>query len=67
MRSPTPIVTRVDRLNAFYPAEGYHQDYLIHNPDSLYIEINDMPKIANLKRIYPALYSDKPVTVHMPS
>ena len=59
----SPIVTRVDRLTAFYPAEGYHQDYLIHNPDSLYIVINDQPKIGNLKRIYPALYNDRPVMV----
>jgi peptide-methionine (S)-S-oxide reductase len=58
-----PIVTRVDRLSGFYPAEGYHQDYLIHNPDSGYIQINDLPKIANLKRIYPELYRDKPVMV----
>jgi peptide-methionine (S)-S-oxide reductase len=59
----SPIVTRVDRLNGFYSAEGYHQDYLIHNPDSLYIVINDLPKISNLKRVYPALYSEKPVMV----
>jgi peptide-methionine (S)-S-oxide reductase len=58
-----PIVTRVDRIAAFYPAEGYHQDYLIHNPDSGYIMVNDLPKIANLKRIYPELYSEKPVMV----
>lgn len=58
-----PIVTRLDRLTAFYPAEGYHQDYLIHNPDNPYIVVNDLPKIGNLKRIYPALYRDKPVTV----
>ncbi|MGH6873105.1 MAG: peptide-methionine (S)-S-oxide reductase MsrA [Rhizomicrobium sp.] len=58
-----PIVTRVDRFTAFYPAEDYHQDYLIHHPDDGYIQINDLPKIANLKRIYPALYRDKPVTV----
>jgi peptide-methionine (S)-S-oxide reductase len=58
-----PIVTRVDKLVGFYPAEGYHQDYLIHNPDSGYIQINDLPKIANLKRIYPELYRDKPVMV----
>ncbi len=58
-----PIVTRVDRLTAFYPAEDYHQDYLIHNPDSGYIVVNDLPKIANLKRIYPELYRDKPVMV----
>jgi peptide-methionine (S)-S-oxide reductase len=58
-----PIATRVDRFTAFYPAEGYHQDYLIHNPDSMYIVVNDLPKIANLKRVYPALYRDKPVMV----
>jgi peptide-methionine (S)-S-oxide reductase len=56
-----PIVTRMDRLSGFYPAEAYHQDYLIHNPDSLYIVINDLPKIANLKRLYPALYRESPV------
>ena len=32
-----PIATRLDRLSGFYPAEAYHQDYLQHNPDSLYI------------------------------
>jgi peptide-methionine (S)-S-oxide reductase len=58
-----PIVTRVDRLTGFYRAEDYHQDYLIHNPDALYIVINDLPKIANLKRVYPGLYRDKPVMV----
>ncbi|HEY2068838.1 MAG TPA: peptide-methionine (S)-S-oxide reductase MsrA [Rhizomicrobium sp.] len=58
-----PIVTRVDKFTTFYAAEDYHQDYLIHNPDSGYIQANDLPKIANLKRIYPALYRDKPVTV----
>jgi peptide-methionine (S)-S-oxide reductase len=34
---------------------------LIHHPDSLYIVINDLPKISNLKRIYPALYRETPV------
>jgi peptide-methionine (S)-S-oxide reductase len=58
-----PIVTRLDKFAAFYPAEGYHQDYLIHNPDQPYIAINDLPKIANLKRIYPELYREKPVMV----
>jgi peptide-methionine (S)-S-oxide reductase len=53
-----PIVTRVEALKGFYAAEAYHQDYLIHNPHSAYIVINDLPKIANLKRIYPDLYSD---------
>lgn len=59
----SPIVTRLDPLRAFYVAEGYHQDYLIHNPDSPYIIVNDLPKIANLKRLYPALYRETPAMV----
>ncbi len=58
-----PIVTRVDSLVAFYPAEGYHQDYLIHHPDQPYIVYNDLPKIANLKRLYAGLYRAAPVMV----
>jgi peptide-methionine (S)-S-oxide reductase len=56
-----PIVTRIDHLKGFYPAEGYHQDYLAHNPSSPYIAYNDLPKIENLKRVFPAYYSDRPV------
>jgi peptide-methionine (S)-S-oxide reductase len=58
---PAPIVTRVDPLPAFYAAEGYHQDYLLHHPNSMYIVINDMPKVANLQRVFPALYQSSPV------
>jgi len=58
-----PIVTRVEPLKGFYAAEGYHQDYLIHHPESLYIQLNDLPKIAALKRLYPNVYRDAPVTV----
>ncbi|MBV8184050.1 MAG: peptide-methionine (S)-S-oxide reductase MsrA [Hyphomicrobiales bacterium] len=54
-----PIVTRVEPLSGFYPAEAEHQDYLIRHPNSLYIVINDLPKIANLKRIYPELFNEK--------
>jgi len=56
-----PIVTRVDPLKGFYPAEAYHQDFLIRNPSYPYIVINDLPKIANLKRLFPEQYRDKPV------
>jgi peptide-methionine (S)-S-oxide reductase len=59
----SPIVTETTAFKAFYPAEGYHQDYLIHNPDSMYIAFNDLPKIDNLKRMFPDLYRDKPVMV----
>ena len=56
------IVTRVERLTAFYPAETYHQDFLIKNPHHPYIVINDLPKIGDLKRVFPARYRDQPVT-----
>ncbi|HEY1962802.1 MAG TPA: peptide-methionine (S)-S-oxide reductase MsrA [Rhizomicrobium sp.] len=58
-----PIVTRVEAFKAFYPAEGYHQDYLIHHPESAYIQVNDLPKIAQLKQLYPQLYRNMPVMV----
>jgi peptide-methionine (S)-S-oxide reductase len=58
-----PIVTRVDAYKGFYPAEGYHQDFLIKNPDYPYIVINDQPKIANLKKLLPADYVTTPVRV----
>ena len=51
-----PIVTEVTPLKAFYEAEAYHQDYLVHHPNQPYIVINDLPKIADLQRQFPALY-----------
>ena len=51
-----PIVTQVVALKDFYPAEPYHQDYLVHHPDNPYIVINDLPKIANLRQEFPSLY-----------
>ena len=56
-----PIATKVEPLKGFYPAEDYHQDYLFLNPDAAYIQINDLPKIAALKRVWPAYYREKPV------
>ena len=58
-----PIVTRLGALKGFYRAEGYHQDYLINHPDQPYIVFNDLPKIEKLKRLYPQLYVERPVTV----
>jgi peptide-methionine (S)-S-oxide reductase len=52
------IVTQVVPLNGFYPAEGYHQDYLKHHPDNPYIVINDLPKIRSLKKDFPELYRE---------
>jgi len=54
-----PIVTQVAPLVAFYPAEPYHQDYARRHPDQPYIVINDAPKVANLRKLFPALYRDR--------
>ncbi len=51
-----PVVTEISALNAFYEAEAYHQDYLVRHPHQPYIVINDMPKVANLRRQFPGLY-----------
>jgi len=56
-----PIVTRLEPLKVFYPAETHHQDYLVHHPNAPYIVVHDLPKIENLRRLYPALYRDAPV------
>ncbi len=52
------IVTKVDPLKAFYPAEKYHQDFIAHNPRHPYVVFNDLPKIRNLKRLYPEYYRE---------
>jgi len=51
-----PIVTEVATLPGFYEAEEYHQDYATLHPDDPYIMINDAPKVAGLKKLFPALY-----------
>jgi len=58
-----PIVTKIEPLKGFNPAEDYHQDYLIQNPTQPYIVYNDLPKIEALKQIYPLLYRETPVTL----
>jgi peptide-methionine (S)-S-oxide reductase len=58
-----PIVVRLDPAKPFYQAEGYHQDFLVRNPDYPYIAINDVPKVQNLQALFPQYYRATPVTV----
>lgn len=53
-----PIVTQVAPLDKFFPAEAYHQDYMVHHPNQPYIVYNDAPKVANLKKGFPDLYQE---------
>jgi peptide-methionine (S)-S-oxide reductase len=51
-----PIATRIEAARTFYRAETYHQDYMVKNPNSGYIVRWDKPKVAALKRLFPADY-----------
>jgi peptide-methionine (S)-S-oxide reductase len=58
-----PIVTRLEALTGFYPAETYHQDFAVLHPSYPYIVVNDLPKVENLKGLFADVYRDMPVTV----
>jgi peptide-methionine (S)-S-oxide reductase len=60
---PGPIVTQLEPLRGFYPAEDYHQDFAVLHPSYPYIVFNDLPKVDNLKRMFAADYRETPVTV----
>jgi peptide-methionine (S)-S-oxide reductase len=53
---PAPIVTQVVALKDFYPAEAYHQNFLARHPHDPYIVSNDLPKLRELQKQFPALY-----------
>jgi len=60
---PVPIVTRIETGTVFYPAEAYHQDFLTEHPNHGYIVVNDLPKVASLKKNFSARYRPEPVLV----
>jgi len=60
---PAPIVTTLEPLEAFYPAEQYHQDFMTLNPNYPYIVYNDLPKKFALERLFPNEYRDEPALV----
>jgi len=60
---PSKIVTQVVPLDAFYAAEDYHQDYLTLHPTQPYIARFDLPKIVNLKNMFPQQYRAEPALV----
>ena len=58
-----PIATRIDPAAPFYPAEAYHQDYLVRHPDAPYIVYNDLPKVRSLEMLFPESWQAAPVAV----
>jgi peptide-methionine (S)-S-oxide reductase len=57
------IVTTIETEKPFFPAEAYHQDYMTRNPGQPYIVINDLPKVASLKKLFPERYRAEPALV----
>jgi peptide-methionine (S)-S-oxide reductase len=53
-----PIATKIEAYRGFHAAERYHQDYMLHHPDSGYIRVNDAPKVRALEALYPGVYKD---------
>ena len=60
---PTAIVTKIEPGQKFFPAEAYHQNYLTLHPTDPYIAVNDLPKLAELERLFPNLYRASPTLV----
>ncbi|WP_417924793.1 peptide-methionine (S)-S-oxide reductase MsrA [Collimonas fungivorans] len=61
------LATRIEPFNGFYPAESYHQNFLTRNPGYPYIVVNDLPKIDDLKRLFPAMYRAQPALTKVAS
>jgi len=57
------IVTKIEADKPFYPAEDYHQDYMTRNPYQPYIVLNDLPKVENLRHLFPERFRASPLLV----
>lgn len=61
---PMAIVTQLNKVMPFYPAEDYHQNYAALHPDSFYIALVDAPKVQALAQLFPSLYEPQPTLLH---
>jgi len=57
-----PIQTTLDPLNAFYPAEEYHQDYVKKNPNHPYVRAWSIPKIEKTRQAFPEMLQSSAAT-----
>jgi peptide-methionine (S)-S-oxide reductase len=53
-----PIATEIAGLGSFRVAEDFHQDYVARHPRAGYVVVNDLPKLAALRRRFPELYRE---------
>lgn len=49
------IVTQLEKLKNFYPAEEYHQNYYVNNQDKPYCQVIISPKVEKFKQNHPEL------------
>jgi peptide-methionine (S)-S-oxide reductase len=63
---PKALATKIEAGKAFYPAEGYHQDFLVRNPRHPYIVINDLPKVDQLRQLFPQRWNATAVLTRSP-
>ncbi|MBC8042630.1 MAG: peptide-methionine (S)-S-oxide reductase MsrA [Rhizobacter sp.] len=54
-----PIISEIKKLDAFYRAEGYHQDYIEHNPNSGYVRGVSIPRYDLFRKTYQEKYKGK--------
>lgn len=47
-----PIVTSIEALEMFYPAEAYHKDYFKNHPEQAYCQMVINPKLAKLRKLH---------------
>lgn len=57
------IATTIESGKPFYKAEDYHQDFVVNHPNQPYVVFNELPKIENLKKLFPQYYRAKPILV----
>lgn len=60
---PKAIATKIESGRAFHPAEDEHQDFMTRYPSHPYIAYHDLPKVAALKRLFPAAWRAEPALV----
>lgn len=56
-----PIVTEVKPFERFYPAEDYHQDYYLDNPNKPYCMAVISPKLQKFRELFRDRLKDQPV------
>ena len=56
---PSPIVTKLEPLAAFYPAETYHQNYVCQNPRQSYVQHVALPKVVKVRKKFSELVKEQ--------